>query len=271
MNRYRTFTMIGTFWMLLFQIGLGHPLESQKPRPGADERAQPVLQEDDDAKTIVAKAVKAYGGKKAFSRWNCGYVKYKPKGGILPAQIGEVTLEDTFQLPGHFKRITRVTANGKELVMAFVVNHGKGWKKRGNEPAEAIDNEFTKRTEHPFAGFCNLTALTEAEVRLTKLKKAKVDGKEAIGVQAQSEKLGKVDFYFSSKTGLLLKTSKFLPSADPDKPTVMDTYLGNYKEVQGGKIPMRIKGFRNDKVIVEVDLIDVKFADKFDESVFAKP
>ena len=155
--------------------------------------------------------------------------------------------------------------------MAFVVNHGKGWKKIGDEPAEAIDNDFTKRTEHPFAVFCNLTLLTEAEVRLTKLKKAKVDGREVVSVRAQSEKLGIVEFYFSSETGLLLKSSKSLPSEDSDKPTIMDTYLGNYKDVKGGKVPMRIRGFRDDKVILEMDLIDVKFADKFDEKMFAKP
>src|SRR6185437_10888910 len=151
----------------------------------------------------------------------------KTKGGIVPAQLGEVTIEDTFQLPGHFKRITRMTVQEKELVLVFVVNNGKGWKKRGDEPAEAIavDNDFIKRTEHPFAGFCNLTPLTEAEVRLTKLNNTKIEGREVVGVRAQSEKLGNVDFSFSLETGLLLKSSKSLPTTDPDKPAVMDSYL----------------------------------------------
>ena len=63
----------------MLQIGLGHTQESHKPRLGADERSQPVLQEDDDAKTTIAKVVEAYGGRKALAR-KCGYLKYKPKG-----------------------------------------------------------------------------------------------------------------------------------------------------------------------------------------------
>jgi hypothetical protein len=271
MGRYRTITRLAAFSLLSF---LSHWQDSQaspKLRPEPDERPQPVLQKDDDAKTIIAKVVKAYGGKKAFSRWNCGYLKYKIKMANAPAQLNEAVQEDTFQLPGHFKRISRVTAQGKELIMVFVINNGKGWKKTGDEPAEAIDNDFTKRTEHPFAGFCNLAPLTEAEVRLTKLSNTKIDGREVAGVRAESEKLGKVDFYFSLETGLLLKSSKSLPNTGPDKLTVMESYLDSYKAVQGGKVPMRIKGMQDGRDFLDVSLIDVKFADKFEDRFFAKP
>lgn len=271
MGRYPTIAGLAIFWLLLFLIGCQASREPQKAESASEVRPRPIFQADDDAKTIIAKAVKACGGKKAFSRWNCGYLKYKSKGSIVPTQIGEVTFEDTFQLPGHFKRITRTEANGKELVMVFVINHGKGWKKRGDEEAKPIDNTFTTRTEHPFAGFCNLAPLTEVGVQLTKLGDEKIDGRQAVGVRVKSDKLGEVDFYLGLETGLLLKSRKSLPTAAPDKQAVMESYLDNYKDVQGGQVPMRIKGIQDGKMILDVSLIDVKFADKFEESTFAKP
>src|SRR5205823_4356238 len=148
---------------------------------------------------------------KVFARWNCGYLKYKTKGGVVPAQVGEVTIEDTFQLPGHFKRVTHMEASGKELRMVFVVNDGKGWTKKGDAPAEAIDNDFTEKIEHPFARFCNLAPLTGKEIRLTKLGEETIGGRKSIGIRARSEELGEVDFYFAKQSGLLLKAQTSTP------------------------------------------------------------
>src|SRR5439155_21287675 len=146
-------------------LGCARAQESRKADSAPEARSEPVLKTEDDAKTIISKAARAHGGEKAFSRWSCGSLKYKTKGGVVPAQLGEVTVEDTFQLPGHFKRVTRMNAGGKEMLLVFVINHGKGWIKRGDAPAEPINNNFTDKAEHPFAGFCNLAPLTEAQVR----------------------------------------------------------------------------------------------------------
>src|SRR5262245_23632070 len=150
MYRYPTFAILLALWLTLFSLAaVSQKAATESPPP--QPRSEPVLKVDDDAKTIIDKVVKANGGKEKFSRWNCGYLKYKTKGGVVPAQFGEVTIEDTFQLPGHFKRVTRMETNGKELLMVFVINNGKGWTKKGDAPAEPVENNFTERAEHPFA------------------------------------------------------------------------------------------------------------------------
>src|SRR5215471_12409499 len=106
MSRYRTSGVLVTTWLAIFLVGCGGSHIIQKEEPASEA----VLTADDDAKAVIGKAVKAHGGEKTFSRWNCGYLKYTTKGGILPTQLGEVTMEDTFQLPGHFKRVTRMDA-----------------------------------------------------------------------------------------------------------------------------------------------------------------
>ncbi len=267
-NHYK-FAMLCALW--LTHVGCERTQESRKAQPPSELRFDQVLKTDDDAKMIVTKAVKAHGGEKAFTRWSCGFLKYKSKGDLVPAQRSEVTFEDTFQLPGHFKREIHTDVDGKELWMVFVVNHGKGWTKKGDTPAEPSDNNFTEKTEHPFAGFCDLSILTEAEVRLTKLGMEKVSGMDSVGVRAHSEKLGEIDFHFGVQTGLLLKIKKVVPSTDSDKPRVLETYLGDYKDVQGNEMSMRIKLVQDGKAILDINLIEARFVDEFDKCIFAKP
>lgn len=271
MGRLHTLKILCALGLPLFLLGCERTKDSGKVGIPSEAERDPVLKADDDARTIVIKAVKAHGGEKSFTRWSCGYLKYKTKGGVVPAQFGEVTVEDTFQLPGHFKRVTRMDDSGKELLMVFVVNHGKGWTKKGDAPVEQSENNFTEKTEHPFAGFCSMAPLADAEVRLTLLGTEKVNGKNAIGIRAQSEKLDEVDFYFGSQSGLLLRSRKLLQGDEAAKPSVMEVSLDDYMDVQGTMVPMRIKGSREGKSILDVTLIDARFADKFDESSFTKP
>jgi hypothetical protein len=265
MNRHRPVAILMTLLSPFFLIGCQRSQNSSK-EPSLPARPEPILKIEDDAGTVVNMAIKAHGGEKAFSRWSCGYLKYKTKGGVVPAQAGEVILEDTFQLPGYFKRVTHTNTGGKESLMVFVVDHGKGWSKRDDAPAEPIDNDFTERTEHPFANFYNLVRLTDAGIRLTKL-----GAEEAIGIHVQSDKLGEVDFYFDSQTALLLKTKKTLPNPDGERPSIMEVYPDHFKDIQGMQVPMQINGSQNGTAVLDIALIEARFADKFEASTFARP
>src|SRR5262249_15050342 len=155
----------------------------------------------------------AHGGERAASCWKCGYLKYKAKAGLVPGQMHEATLEDTFQLPGHFKRITRTREGERESVMVFVANDGKLWTKIGDAPAELGDNDFSARAEHPFADFCPLARLTERAARLTRLATEKVSGRTVIGVRVHTDELVDIDLHFDTETWLLLKINKVVPNA----------------------------------------------------------
>jgi hypothetical protein len=260
-----------SLWLFLFLLGGNRTQDQRKAGSASETRSEPVLKIEDDAKTIISKAVKAHGGEKAFSRRRCGYLKYKTKGGVVPKELGEVIVEDTFQLPDYFRRVTHLAVGGKEMLMVFVVNRGKGWVKEGDSPATPIPVDFAERPQHPFANFCNVSLLTEAGEGLTKLGAEKVNGKDAIRIRAQSDELGQVDFYFATQTGLLLKSRKLRPGADPGKPAVVESFLDDYKDAQGTQVPMRMKVAHDGKLQLDVTLIEAKFADKFEESVFAKP
>jgi hypothetical protein len=129
MSAYRQTLIILLAWPLIVQAGCGRQQNGatlSASTAAKDElKTQPVFQVNDDAKDIIAKSIKAYGGETAFSRWKCGYVKYIPKGTIMPKLLGAVVLEDTFQLPGQFKRVNRMKADGQEHAQIWVQGGGK--------------------------------------------------------------------------------------------------------------------------------------------------
>jgi hypothetical protein len=270
MNDLRTSTGIAALCLAVLLFGCGRPQDRKKIEAVSTE-SPPVLSVDDDADTIFSKAIQASGGKKAYSRWNCGYIKYIAGGGIMPAQMPETTMEDTFQLPGHFKRVTHAIFEGQDISMTFVVNHGKGWKKRGDLPAEAIDNASSEWKEHPLAAVFSPLLSFQGDLKLSKIGEEREDGREAVVVRAQAEELGTVDLFFSKQTAYLHKSKKLAPDSDPSKPTFIVTSLTDYEEIEGAMIPKRIKGIKDGKVIVDVTLIEARFPDKFDENTFAKP
>lgn len=268
MSRNCPFTVSMLLWALVLA---GCNRAQEKPDGAAEPLTDSLLKTEDSAGTIVKKAVSAHGGEKAFSQWSCGYLKYRTRGGAFPAQAGEVTLEDTFQLPGHFKRVMRMDAGGEEVVTVFVINHGNGWTKQGDRPAEPKENNFTEQTQHPFAGYSNLSPCLDEDVRLTKVGGEKVNGRETITIRTESEKLGTVDFNFDSATGLLRKLRKTVRQERSDELSVIESFFDQHKEVNGTQIPMRIKTERDGKTILDVTVVEAKFTDRFEESAFAKP
>ena len=148
--------------------------------------------------------MKIVGDEAALAQWKCGIVKYKTKGSVVPGESGECVMEDTFQLPGHFKRVMRMEGGGKNLYLIFVINHGKGWTKKGDSPAEPMDNAFTEKTEHPFAEYSRLPMIGGNDFQLLEPSGERIDAKEVIGIQVRNAGLTPFDCYFARQTGLMV-------------------------------------------------------------------
>lgn len=218
----------------------------------------------------MVKAENAHDGERGFARWNRGYVKYKSHANMLD-QMMDVIVEDRFDLPDHQKRVVRGIANGKEVQMVFVVNHRKMWIKRDDQEAKLLESAVPVQTEHPFAAFASFAAYLNDDVRLTVVGDATIEQQSTVHISAESDKLGHQDLWFDRNTGLLAKRQRPVPRGNSEKVGIMDAFFNDYKEVEGGMVPMRIRMFVDGEVATDVTLIDVTFSVEFDESTFAKP
>jgi hypothetical protein len=188
-----------------------------------------------------------------------------------PIDGTDTTMEDTFQLPGHLKRVTHGEKNGEKSTYIWVLNNGSGWEKRDSGAPTEITNAATERTRHYLAENINFAALADSGVKLTGLGDAKVGDRPVVVVKAEPEGAAPVDCYIEKTTAFVLKFVRVGPDPRTKRDATLTTYLDDYKLIQGGMVPMRIKGFVGDQPLIEVLITDLQFFDKLDASEFAKP
>lgn len=218
-----------------------------------------------DARALIDKAVKATGGKEKLAKYKAQ--TWNEKGTYHGMGKGQpYTGKYALQWPDKF----RMEIEG---VFTIVLDGDKGWIKLMDETKEMTKEQLTSQKESTYAGYVtSLVPLEDKSYTLTTLPETKVDGKPALGVKVAKKGMPDVSLYFDRATSLLVKSS-FRTKAEEEngKEVTQDTYLSDYRDVDGLKVPKKIAVKRDDKIYVEAENSDVKLAEKLDDKVFAKP
>ena len=101
---------------------------------------------------------------------------------------------------------------------------------------------------------------------------ARVTCPSATGVASYKSRVGRhLHQGHFNRLKCYLKSKRLLPTADRGGSVVVESFLDRYENVQGVQVSMRIRGTQDGNPLVNVTLLEVKFADKFDAQTFAKP
>jgi hypothetical protein len=229
-----------------------------------------VIQPGDDGKTIVGNFLKVLSGGDEPLIWNRGFVKYKAKIGIWPIEDGESVVEDTFDLPRHWKRFVRAKTPSQEFQMLFVINDGKGWKKIGDGETQPAEMKY-EMEQHDFAMFWNFAPSLEEKREFKRLGEEEIENHAAIVVQVKPDEQTNTELYFDKHNGLLIKSKKSIPGKTPQTRMIMESFLEDYRNIQGRMIPMHIRSFQDGQPILDITMIEVKFLEKVASSEFEEP
>ena len=105
---------------------------------------------------------------------------------------------------------------------------------------------------------------------LAPLAEAKVAGRPAVGVKVSSKGHRDVSLYFDKATGLCVKRAhRILDSSG--KEVLQEVVFSDFKDVDGVKHFQKITAFRNGQKMIEGEVTELKFFDKLEEKLFAKP
>jgi hypothetical protein len=244
--------------------------DSNRTEPPIKEEQALLIQPSDDGKTIVTRFMRTLSGGDKPLLWDKGFVKYKARVGISGIEDGESLVEDTFDLPRHWKRRVWVKTPRQQFQMIFVTNDGKGWKKIGEDEARPAEMKYEMK-EHDFAMYWNFAPLLEEKAEFKRIAEEKVDGHSTVVVRLKADQRPDVELYFDKHNNLLIKSKKSLPGKTPESSMVMESLLDDYQVVHGKTIPMRIRSYQNGEAMLDVTLIEVKFLEKVDPSEFQKP
>lgn len=215
-----------------------------------------------DARKIIAKAIRAAGGEVTLARY--GARTWKEKAVYHGADADEkYEAFYSAEWPDKFKvKIGEFT----------MVMHGdKGWVKTQSDTREMTQEEMEEHSEGIYSVWVmSLVSLRNNEFNLSVPGEVKLDGRLTDGVKVSRNGHFDVNMYFDKETGLLAMSETHFKEARSGKEVIQESIFSGYKDVSGIKSPTKISIRRDNRLVVEAS-IEMTHFERLDEHVFAKP
>jgi hypothetical protein len=221
----------------------------------------------DAARAVIEKALKAQGGEEKLAKfkshtWKNKGTWYGMGDGVPYTANYAVAWPDKFrfEVEGGF--------------MTVVVDGDKGWMQAMGETREMSKEELAQQKEDMYAGHVTTLAplLKDKEYKLAFTGEAKVENKSAIGLKVSHADRPDVTLYFDKDSGLLVKSErKTKVPEEGGKEVTQENLYGDYQDVEGAKVSMKITILRDGKKYIEGENFDIKPVDKHDDKTFTKP
>jgi hypothetical protein len=161
---------------------------------------------------------------------------------------------------------------GQNVAVSTGFDGKDGWVKANGMDVPVEDKVLAELQEASFqTKFGRMTFLKDKSIELTALAETKLDGKTLVGVKVASKGRRDFEMYFDKESGLLTKVEKL--ALDPTTGTEVkeERIVKEYQEVDGIKVAKKLLVNRDGKKFLEMEVEEVKFLDKVEDSTFAKP
>jgi hypothetical protein len=223
------------------------------------------------AKTIIDRAIKAHGGAGKIARLKIARIKMQ---GVMLEGGKEIplNLEDAWQLPGHYRTQSQVELNGSKMTRILTINGDRGWTSLNGNAQDMDAAAMAEMKEQVYSeSFDKLFPLLNLSAyNVSVLADSEVNGHKVKGVRISSTGHRAVRLYFDAVTGLLAKRAEKM-QGDNGREVLREVVFSDYKELEGLKQAMKLTAFFDGKKVIEGKVIEIKFYDKQEPSVFAKP
>src|SRR5438874_1306534 len=81
----------------------------------------------DEARAILDRAIEAHGGEDRIARTTVGHVVARGKFALPDFPECDVTWEETFDLPGRYRRVIQGKGAGRAFRMEYALTDRSGW------------------------------------------------------------------------------------------------------------------------------------------------
>lgn len=227
---------------------------------------------EDDLKPILEKAVKAHGGREKLEKLRKVAVQSRIKGKI--EQLGGIDITgETSGEEGKFKQIIRGSVAGTAFTQT-VTYDGKNMRIYVNDKEIKLDDKKLNEEAQEQIYVEKLVGMAffqEKGYELSPLGESKVEGRPALGVQVASKGHRDVNLWFDKEKGLLIKTESRGLDFQSQQEVTREKILSDYKDKGGFLVPTQVVVKQDGKVLMTLELEDVKLVDSFDKDFFTKP
>jgi hypothetical protein len=226
-----------------------------------------------DAKAILNDALKAMGGADKLAKLPA--TTFKSKGTLVfNGQKFEYTDEWELQAPDRFRWNLTIHINQREVPLTFGVSDKASWIKTGGGTARerSADESHMLRIDCRAVLLAHyLPALQEKGTELTPLGELKINDRAAVGLKVTRKGWPDVDLFFDKETHLPVKLETRLKETKDGPDVAHILTFGEYKENDGVKYFSRLTIHRDETLILDMEVTELKRLDKIDDGRFAKP
>lgn len=239
----------------LFAVGLVGPAR-------ADEQA---------AKAIVDKAIKAMGGEERLAKVKA--FSEKGKGTILFEGFElAFTFETTAKGRDQYRATYEGESNGEKFSGATVLDGDKGWKKVNDNTEELTGEKLANEKRNAYLDVTPvlLAPLKGKGFKLDSAGDETVDGKPAVAVRVTGPDGKEFTLSFDKESGLPVKLNARVVDYDGTEYT-QDTSFEDYRDFDGIKVATRSRIKKNGERYIEVEGVEFKVIDEVPPATFAEP
>ena len=227
----------------------------------------------EDPKALIQKSIKAHGGEDRLAKLNATRAKAKGTVEVMGAVLG-FTSDSAAQLPDKLRNELSLDAMGQKVTVIQVFNGEKAWAWVSTvgttQELDGASLEEMKNAAYAARVESLLPLLKDNSFSFAALPETKVNGKLAVGIRVKSASHPDINLYFDKENNLLVKTERTSLDAEMKK-VLMESVYSNFKEFDGVKQPVKIVVTHNGNKFMDAEITEVKFFDKLEDSVFAKP
>lgn len=224
-----------------------------------------------DARAIIDRGLKALGGEEKLAPFTAETWKTKGKFSAL-GMVAAFTCDYAFQEPNRFRFVMALDAGGQKFELTAVSNGQQAWEKAAGMMREMAKEKFIEFQHNIYSMYvASLKPLKDKAFTLSPLGENKVNDRPTVGVRVSRKDHRDVNLYFDNVTGLLAKIETRVIDEFSNKEVTQETFVEDYKEINGLKYFFKMTIKRDGKTLIEEDVSDQQSLAKLPEELFVKP
>ncbi|MGF1580650.1 MAG: hypothetical protein ACFCD0_14910 [Gemmataceae bacterium] len=224
---------------------------------------------DSKARSLVEKAIKAHGGKKAKIKAQ----KMNVKGVmIFGGNKLKYTAVYTIVMPVKFRFDLAMDMDGKQIKLSAASDGKTAWEQMGSQVRVMEKTKAIEFQHNVYSmAVANLFPLRSQKYKLTLLGESKLGEATLIGIRAKRKGKRDVSLYFDKKTWLLKKTTTTIISEFTGTKQKQDVYFSEYRDQNGAKVFHKLVIQRDGKDAIIEEYSNQRNLPRVDASFFTKP
>lgn len=221
-----------------------------------------------NVKELLDKAITARGGEAALKKLSS--VAYQGKGKSTPSNVvSNMTFRTTVALPDRIRDETDYD-NGTKFVQ--VLQRSKGWVSINGSVKEMDSINLKSIQESLYVShLLTLLPLRDARYTLEPLPEQRREGVMTVGFTVKCKDQRDVMMYFDRETSLPLLCKTRITDSNLYVEHEQEIFFTRYEAIDGLQFPRRWVIYTDGNLSMELNYETLKFIDKLDDILFAKP